>query len=459
MKDILQLPGAFLQRTQAQFGNSHTQFLGALTVAAPVSIRYNPAKWGEEVPLAPVPWCNNGYYLPERPIFTADPLFHAGAYYVQEASSMFLAQALKTILPPDKDITILDLCAAPGGKSTLINSCISENSWLVANEVIRSRASILEENLSKWGYGNYMVTSSDPKEFGKLNSFFDVIVVDAPCSGEGMFRKDKAAIGEWSEDHVKLCALRQQRIIDDVLPALKPGGFLIYCTCTFAPEENEQNIAHYLEAYSLQSVPIGFNAEWGIEEKRGKAFTYYFYPHKTKGEGFFISCLQKKGEDEEEGRNLRYRERKKTTSLPAKQVEAAAQWMKNGGAFDFIMEKESIYAIGKNFIERYKQLKDTLYITYPGLHIGKFAGDKFIPSHELALSRHIAKHFPSVELPQETALAYLKKGDISQAAALENVKDGWALVQFKGQNLGWIKKIGHRVNNYYPKELRILKDF
>src|SRR5436190_23182745 len=219
------------------------------------SIRINPFKSSAEKLIHDsrltihenIPWCEHGYYLKERPSFTFDPLFHAGCYYVQEASSMFLEQALKQTVDLSKPLRVLDLCAAPGGKSTHIQSLISPGSLLVSNEVIKSRCNILKDNIIKWGCNNVVVTNNDPKDFARLENYFDVIVVDAPCSGSGLFRRDEEAIGEWSENNVQLCSQRQQRIIADVWPALKKEGILIYSTCSYSKDEDE-NIIKWMDA-------------------------------------------------------------------------------------------------------------------------------------------------------------------------------------------------------------------
>ncbi|HEY1033070.1 MAG TPA: RsmB/NOP family class I SAM-dependent RNA methyltransferase, partial [Flavipsychrobacter sp.] len=229
---MIHLPEILLKNLQGVKGFNKEAFIAAHQQAAVTSVRLNPYKVSGVFHNAEkVPWCSEGRYLDARPVFTLDPLFHAGAYYVQEASSMFLQQALKATVPDNNNLRVLDLCAAPGGKSTLIASLLGKDSLLVSNEVIRTRASILEENMSRWGYMNTWVTSNDPKDFGKLKGYFDVIVVDAPCSGSGLFRKDERALGEWSEANVALCSGRQQRILADVWPALKEGGVLIYATC------------------------------------------------------------------------------------------------------------------------------------------------------------------------------------------------------------------------------------
>ena len=269
----------------------------------PVSIRINEKK-GTPAPVTDIPdnrvaWCDTGYYLPERLSFTFDPLFHAGAYYVQEASSMFLEQAVRSHVKTP--VRCLDLCAAPGGKSTHLAACLPEGSLLVSNEVIRSRSHILAENIAKWGNPNCIVTNNDPKEIGCLTHFFDVIIADVPCSGEGMFRKDTDSTGEWSIANVELCAGRGRRIIHDVWNALKPGGLLIYSTCTYNTEEDEENIHYITEELGAEALPIPIKDEWQITGPlKYNHPVYRFFPHKTKGEGFFLAALRKAdGETEE----------------------------------------------------------------------------------------------------------------------------------------------------------------
>jgi len=237
---MLDLPKAFQKRMQEQLGSDYEAFCSALSDDVPSSIRLNPSKLKTSPfeDITAIPYHPHGYSLKTRPSYVADPLFHAGTYYVQEASSMLLYQALDL----SEDVRILDLCAAPGGKSTLVASLMTEGSLLVSNEVIPKRASVLAENMTRWGYGNCVVTSSQASTFGKLGESFDVLLVDAPCSGEGMFRKDPHAIEHWSEDAVENCAFRQKEILTDVLPSLRAGGYLIYSTCTFAPQENQQVI-------------------------------------------------------------------------------------------------------------------------------------------------------------------------------------------------------------------------
>jgi 16S rRNA C967 or C1407 C5-methylase (RsmB/RsmF family) len=247
-----------------------------------------------------VKWCEAGYYLKERPSFTFDPLFHAGCYYVQEASSMFLEQVMKLYVAPGKPIRMLDLCAAPGGKSTHARSLLPEGSLLVSNEVVRNRAQILAENLYKWGYSDTIITNNQPEDFKRLRGFFDVILVDAPCSGEGMFRKDPDAVSEWSAANVELCSKRQRRIVEDIWPALADNGLLVYSTCTYNIKENEENVSWMVSRFGAQPQVVGVPKEWCITGNlAGSDFPVYrFLPHKTKGEGFFMAVLRKPDEGE-----------------------------------------------------------------------------------------------------------------------------------------------------------------
>jgi 16S rRNA C967 or C1407 C5-methylase (RsmB/RsmF family) len=281
----MNLPKPFVERTKALLGDEFTDFERALAAEPPVSIRLNPFKPSSFLKkfdsslLQPVPWASDAYYLPVRPSFTLDPLFHAGCYYVQEASSMYLEHFVRQYI--SVPVVALDLCAAPGGKATHLSSLLPSGSLLVANETIRTRANILVENLIKWGNPDTVVTNIDPSAIGRAEEFFDLIVCDLPCSGEGMFRKAPESVAEWSLDNVKLCAARQRRIIADIFPALKSGGIMIYSTCTYNREENEEN---------LDRICRELGAELLETPRR-------FYPHKTQGEGFFIAGIRKNREN------------------------------------------------------------------------------------------------------------------------------------------------------------------
>lgn len=294
------LPSEFIERTRQLMGEAECNALcRALQADEPVSIRTNTGKNAPAPPQAhPVPWTDNGFYLNRRPAFTFDPLFHAGFYYVQEAASMFIAQAVRRYV--NRPVVMLDLCAAPGGKSTLVRNCLPQGSLLVANEVMRARSQVLAENLIKWGNPEVIVTNNDPADFSQLEERFDVILTDVPCSGEGMFRKDDRAISEWSSEGVELCWKRQRRIVADIWPCLKQGGILIYSTCTFNREENEDNVAWIASTLGAEVLPVDTETEWGITGNlTGEDFPVYrFLPHHTSGEGLFVAVLRKKPDSE-----------------------------------------------------------------------------------------------------------------------------------------------------------------
>ena len=417
------------------------------------SIRINPEKTTDHRPQTTdsIPWCPFGRYLSTRPSFTLDPIFHAGAYYVQEASSMFLWHALKESIGTDTKKKVLDLCAAPGGKSTLLASYFIDG-LVVANEVIKSRASILVENITKWGSDHVIVTNNDPSHFQSLPGFFDVMVIDAPCSGSGLFRKDPDAINEWSEDNVQLCSQRQQRILADVLPALNEDGILIYSTCSYSIKEDEE-IADWLVAeMGMESKRLGIDPSWGIVETQSpdkKAYGYRFYPDKLKGEGFFIAVFKKKtGVD-----TVRLKEQ----ILPQpskKELQMIDSFLPVPDIFTLFKQGESIRAIKKEWLSDLQVLAKYLYIKKAGIEIGTVKGKDVIPGHELALSSLGRAAFVPIALTEEQALQYLRRKEL----VINDAPRGWNLVGYGGLPLGWVKVLPNRINNYYPAEWRILKE-
>ncbi|MFD2999049.1 rRNA methyltransferase [Pontibacter toksunensis] len=436
---------------QRLLGSGYESFLEALQQTPPTSVRLNPGKTAAKPGLPKVPWAEQGYYLRERPSFTLDPLLHAGTYYVQEASSMFIEQALKQVIDLEKPLHVLDLCGAPGGKSTHLASLISPDSLQVSNEVIKSRAYVLAENVAKWGSGNVLVTNNDPRDFGRLKSFFDVMVVDAPCSGEGMFRKDLQAIGEWSEENVNLCAQRQQRILTDVWEALKPGGVLIYSTCTWNEQENEENIAWLSEQEQAETLKLILRPEWGITPTHLNGVEgYRFYPHLTQGEGFFMAVVRKGGIPEEEaiGKKKKY----KLTLAGKKEQALVENWLQNPEQFVWLQHGEVISALPAPLFDAADKVFQNLYVLFAGAEIAEVNGKKLKPLQGLALSQHLNKAaFETADLNLEQALRYLRKEDISLGTNGSN----WLLLQYKNIPLGWAKQVGNRMNNYYPKEWRI----
>lgn len=444
----IKIPEDFFNRMKGTLQHAFPDFLKSLKETTPISVRLNQHK-NFSIEGEPVPWCKTGRYLKTRPVFTLDPAFHAGAYYVQEASSMFLEQVIKQLDLHTKPIRVLDLCAAPGGKSTLLAGLLHEDTLLVSNEVIRARASILDENLTKWGVGNIVVTNNDPRDFENLTGFFDVIVVDAPCSGEGLFRKDHEAITEWSENNVQLCAKRQQRILSDVWPALKPDGLLIYSTCTYNSLENEENVQWLAEQHALKSIALNLEPSWGIEQVKHKDIIgYRFYPHHVMGEGFFISVVQKHESAESFSFN-----KKVTPTSPAKKIqEQLNHWILDPDHFVFHQHNDLVSLFKKSLVADQLFLYRKLRIVNSGTAVATLKGDKAIPEHALALSTRINRQsFQSVELSEVDALSFLRKENIH----VTGYDRGYLLVTYHNLPLGWLNVLDNRSNNLYPKAWRI----
>jgi len=452
------LPPIFLESLEGLPGFDRTAFDNVHQSGEQVtSIRLNPSKIKQvsfigAIVEEAVPWASHGYYLSQRPSFTLDPIFHAGAYYVQEASSMFLEQALQQTADLSLPIKVLDLCAAPGGKSTLIQSLISNKSLLVSNEVIKTRVNILAENITKWGAANAVVTSNDPKDFQRMQNYFDVIVVDAPCSGSGLFRKDAAAIAEWSPQNVIMCSQRQQRILADVLPALKEGGNLIYSTCSYSESEDEAIADWLINDCNLLSAQINILPEWNIVETQSaqhKAYGYRFYPDKVKGEGFFIAAFTKGEKTASEWQTGKYKT--KSERLTAKELGIVKPYLKDSDDFFFIKQKDDVIAMPGHLENDLAAIQFSLYIKKAGIKLGNIIRNELLPDHELALSIIIKSSMPGVEVDKETALQYLRRQEIKIATDIK----GWALLTHQHLPLGWVKILPNRINNYYPKEWRI----
>lgn len=451
---FMMLPPLFTERIKATFpADEADEFLCAIDLEPAVSLRLHPLKKVEGTYASEVPWNREGRYLAERPEFIFDPLFHAGAYYVQESSSMFLKKALEKIDIPNHAL-VLDLCAAPGGKSTLLLSELPLDALLVANEVIRTRIPALKENIQRWGYPNAMVTNADPGDFTQLAETFDVIVVDAPCSGEGMFRKDPDATKHWSPDALETCELRQQRILKSAKQALKMGGYLIYSTCTFNPGENEAQLQTLLnEGFTglpilsdddfpeITRIPIG---ESGVG--------YAFYPHKVKGEGFFISILKKEKATEVEASEQKFK--RAFFEKNAKNIQGTEQWLENPQQFVYKERNGSIYAVPGDLEKSMQLIASCVTTMYAGVRIGEIKGNEFLPDHALALSNIVKRDIPQIALTREDALRFLKKESIRS----HDVPKGIYAVRYEGLNLGWVKAVPGRLNNLLPMEFRIRKN-
>lgn len=487
------IPQAFQQQMCALLGDNEA---GALCTALssgnlPTSIRTNPfkpLKDGENLfrqtdnavspsdiavspTLRPVAWCPSGSYLSERPLFAHDPLWHAGAYYVQEAASMFIAQAYKVIDSTfstdnmmNAPLRMLDLCAAPGGKSTLWRSLLPDEALLVANEPIRQRAQILAENLTKWGHPHTFVTQAFPDAFTSLEDTFDIIATDVPCSGEGMFRKDEQAREEWSPAAVISCADRQRDILTAVWPALKEGGFCVYSTCTFNREENEDLVAWACDTLEAELVEIPTEPAWNIAgDTTGHNLpVYHFFPHRTESEGLFLALLRKKKSEMFNDRRksqilLDAREgngRKRGTKSSAKPNATLLSWLENAEDFTFQCSVDGVWtAIPTRFAEIREQLANVAPLLLGGIEMAAEKGKKLIPQHALAMSITASSSaFPRVEIARNAALAYLHREAITLPAEAPR---GYVLLTYRRLSLGFANNLGNRANNLYPNEWRL----
>lgn len=407
----MNLPAEFVEYTSGVFGEERwKRYVDAFAEEPPVSVRLNPfkVKGLERLPfddniLCEVPWCRGGYYLKDRPNFTLDPLLHAGAFYVQEASSMFLDEVIRQHFHAESGV-VLDLCAAPGGKSTLLRAALPENVVLYSNEPDRRRANILSENMQKQGSANVIVTNNLPRDYKRSKMAFDLVLCDVPCSGEGMFRKDAGAIGEWSVQNVMKCRDLQRSIVEDIWPCLKPGALLIYSTCTFNTHENEENVKWITEELGAELLSVKTEEEWGVTGSLLPDWhgdVYRFIPGITKGEGLFMAVMRKVG--------------------------------------------------GQTFASA----KPALNILHSSLEVpqGTQKGKDIIPAHAEALMVGLQKDkYPMVELSHDDALRYLRRESL---VLPQDTPRGFVIVKYQGLPLGFVKNIGNRANNLYPQEWRI----
>lgn len=442
----------FTEYTKKLFGEERfARFMDGLDDEPVVSIRINPRKRVADPIGEPVKWASDAFYLTSRPSFTADPLFHAGCYYVQEASSMFLEQVFKQYV--DTPVRVLDLCAAPGGKSTHTLSLLPEGSLFVANEPLPQRASILAENIIKWGVPATMVTRNEPADFTPFKEFFDIIIVDAPCSGEGMFRKDARAVAMWSTANVKTCVARQRAILTDIWESLRPGGLLVYSTCTFNAHEDEEMTAWIRDELGAEPLPVKTAPEWGVTGNltEDNAPVYRFIPGHTRGEGFFLALLRKDGDAPAAQPRP---QRSRPTPLP-KGCDSAKKWMSATEEYTFTMNGDTLTALPTMHKPTMDALQSRLKVLHCGVPVATVKNNKLLPQHPLAMSAALNRDaFPQVELTCEQALAYLHR----EALSLPDAPMGIILFTYKDTPLGFAKNVGNRVNNLYPAEWRIRKD-
>lgn len=475
-KDALSLPERFVGRVLDELGEAEGRALcAALDSVPPSSIRLNPAKCplqntARGIPSARaiepvdrlfpngaerVPWSRLGYYLPVRPQFTFDPAFHAGAYYVQEAGSQFIDR----ILAPYEPLgwRVLDLCAAPGGKTTLYASLVGPEGLVVANEVDRRRAQVLADNVRRWGTGNVVVTMNEPRELAAYGNWFDLVAVDAPCSGEGMFRKDEGARAEWSEGNVRMCAARQSAILREAWRALKPGGVLIYSTCTFNRTEDEEVLAAFAEEFGdelVAAAEVEAEPAWGVLCGSVGAFqTFRFYPHRSLGEGFFAAVARKA--PDAEGRVLTPKARRRLfTAVTRDEACELSRWIRRPETMRFLRLEDTFYAYSALQADAVRALSEGLSAIASGVEMGQLFKGKLKPAPALAFFTGLNRDaLPEAELDADDVLRYLRK----QEVGAERFAEGMNLVSAAGLSLGFAKRIGGRVNNLYPNSMRIIK--
>ena len=449
-----QLPADFIHNMRQQLGEAEAERLFvALDSPSPVSVRINGDKWHGGNWGEAIAWSEYGRYLDSRPQFTTDIPFAAGAYYVQEAGSQFIDHILRS--EGIRSGKILDMCAAPGGKSTLYASTVGNRGLVVANEYVRNRANILADNIRKWGLGNVVVTNNDPSHIAAFEGWFDVVAVDAPCSGEGMFRKDEVARTEWSANNVEICAARQKTILTEAWKSLKAGGLFIYSTCTYNTTEDEGILEWMAAEWGDEicpsteiTLPEGCDAE-RVKVRHFQGFK--FFPHRVASEGFFVAVARKSSNISV--RAVTPKSRKKImTDAPKEAVKELSRWIADGNNIRFAAVAESYYAYPADYYEEIKALAHNLTVIYSGVEMGQIFKGKLKPEWSLSQSVWYNKSVvPVAELDTESALDYLRKKDIPAALFEEGIN----LVTSDNYPLGFVKRIGNRVNNTYPNSLKI----
>lgn len=446
---VMNLPDSFVQMIEGLVPAEAQPLLHAIsTTAASVSVRVNVQR-GAAVPQGAqrVPWCPAGFYLQQRQPFTFDTDWHAGRYYVQDASSMFIGHVITSLV--HGPVRYLDLCAAPGGKATAALTALPAGSLLVANEVVPARARALVDNVMRWGNPHAVVASSQPAQWGqKMRHFFDVVAADVPCSGEGMMRKDDEAVAQWSAALVEQCAARQQSIVSDVWPALRPGGLFIYSTCTYNRRENEDMVQWLIDRLGAEPVTVPVHDEWSIHPAIDAHFpAYRFMPHRTPGEGLFMAVLRKPDE-------------RMATSLPRKVktgregiVPAAVKsWLSDDVPMVLSEQAGTVVAVPRAHEGAVATLRQDVNVIHAGVALATVKGKSCVPHHALALSMALRPGaFAAAEVDYRTAMAYLRGETITVDAPR-----GPVLVTRRGAALGWVNNLGNRANNLYPKGLRVL---
>lgn len=450
----MSLPQAFIDEINSYGADCLSGLSDALTGTDPaVSVRVNRAKGA--VPPADcesVAWCDDGFYLDERPSFTFDPAMHQGLYYVQDASSMAVCRAIETIRREtgDSAAVCLDACAAPGGKTTALMSSLPAGSLVFANEYDYRRAAVLAENLAKWGNPRVTVTRGDTARYTALRHCFDIIAADVPCSGEGMMRKDAEAVAQWSPALVAECAARQREIVGNLWPALRPGGFMIYSTCTFNRRENEEMVEYICSELGGETVDTGLTKYEGVAP--GINTTRHccrFIPGRVRGEGLFMALIRKDGDSP----RLKPKTARKALTVFSKATPEVPRCTASlNGDFTVVTADGTAYALPVDCSRLITDAASWLDVISAGTAVATVKGRDFVPAQALALSTALRPDaFPQAELGYESALAYLRRESISVDAPR-----GYVLVCYKGRPLGFVKNLGNRANNIYPAPWRIV---
>lgn len=465
IQDIF-LPEGFKTLISSEIGPDRAEILFSALCGEPeTSVRLNHRKRSVNPlypDMTPVPWCQSGFYLQDRPTFTRNPLLHAGAFYVQDASSMVYEAIVEKIREWRAEsgerrverMTVCDLCAAPGGKTTAILNALPDGSVMLANEFTSSRANILKENLCKYGYPDLIVTNTDTSLLAAMKGRFDIVAVDAPCSGEGMMRKEEAARSQWREGLIRQCATLQREIIRNAVEMLAPGGYIIYSTCTFNTTEDEDNAAWIAETFGLEPIDTGLAGKDGIQEQaKGEIPCLRFMQGFTRGEGLFLTVFRKP--EDIPGTSRAFKPKKKAKKEGKentdKRITALAEsWIDSD--FEIINHDGRLLALSPATATLLDSIPKGVRIMTAGVEIGEIKGKDLIPAHALAMSTTMAHPFPEVELSPEDALLYLSKEAITLP---EDTPKGYVTVTYKGFPLGFLKNLGNRANNLYPSEYRI----
>ncbi len=446
----MKLHEKFIEQLQALLPDEWEALAEAITTSEPsVAVRVNDARLvGVPEGARRVPWCDQGFYLADRPAFTFDPDWHAGRYYVQDASSMFIAHVIRQFIHQfiHQPVRYLDLCAAPGGKTTAAIQALPPQSLVVANEIVPPRARVLADNIIRWGNPRCVVTSNAPAHVGKLTHFFDVIATDVPCSGEGMMRKDDEAVAQWSPALVEQCAQRQREILADVWNALRPGGLLIYSTCTYNRQENEQMADFIVNVLGATSLEVPVELQWNIHPAIGsECHCYRFMPHRVDGEGLFMAVFRKDGDSPRQDIRVKDKNAKKAD-------EIGKNWLSRPD--DYVVEQQGdlSIAVPADIRREVTALRASLNVLHAGVELATVMGRKIVPHHALAMSTaRVADAFPVCEVDYLVALRYLR----GESITVDGPR-GCVLVAHQGAVLGFANNLGNHANNLYPKSQRIL---